>query len=146
MANTGKTNAKWIRVFVDDETPALRDISLDVTDVNMPIASNSTDVTGYSDGVINFTMGQPGQPISMTGIFSDTVDIGAHDVLSNIVNQSDPTVTVKVQIGIRKAPEATNPEYLGEFLCTDYTVNGDLTWNAAFVPGSTAAPVWGLYT
>ena len=59
---TGKTHARWIRVWCDDEVPTLRDISASVTDVTMPIASNTTDVTGYSDGVINFTMGQPGQP------------------------------------------------------------------------------------
>ena len=109
---TGKTNAKWIRVWVDDEVPTLRDISASTTDVTMPIASNNTDVTGYSDGVINFTMGQPGQPISMSGVFSNTADVGAHDVLSVIVNQATPTVTVKVQVGILAAPSGTDPTYV----------------------------------
>ena len=144
--STGKTNAKWIRVFCDDEVPTLRDISASVTDVTMPIASNNTDVTGYSDGVINFTMGHPGQPISMSGVFSNTADTGSHDVLSEIVNQSTPTVTVRIQIGILAAPSGTDPEYEGEFLCVDYTVNGDLTWNAEFIPGSSVAPLWQTFT
>ena len=143
---TGKTNAKWIRVWVDDEVPTIRDISPSVTDVTMPITSNNTDVTGYSDGVINFTMGQPGQPISMSGVFSNTGDTGSHDVLSVIVNQATPTVTVRIEVGILAAPSGTDPTYEGEFLCVDYTVNGDLTWNAEFIPGSSTAPTWGVYT
>ena len=143
---TGKTNAKWIRVWVEDEVPTLRDISASVTDVTMPISNNSTDVTGYSDGVINFTVGQPGQPISMSGIFSNTADVGAHDVLSVIVGQATPTVEVKIQVGILAAPSGTDPEYEGQYLCVDYTVNGDLTWNAEFLPGSSTAPLWATFT
>ena len=142
---TGKTNSRWIRVWVDDQVPALCDISDSVTDVTMPITSNSTDVTGYSDGVINFTMGQPGQPVSMSGVFNNAAS-KAHDVLLEIVNQATPTVTVRIEIGILAAPAGTDPTYEGEFLCTDYTVNGDLTWNAEFVPGSSTAPTWGVFT
>ena len=143
----GKTNAKWVRVWVDDTVPTLRDISLSCNSVTLPINSNNTDVTGYSDGVVNVTMGHPNQPVSMGGPFSDAAAVGSHTVLSAIVNQATPTVTVKVQIGILAAPSGTDPEYLGEFLCVDYNVNlDDMTWTAEFIPGSTAAPIWGTYT
>ena len=56
---TGKTNAKYIRVWVDDETNTPRDISSDVTNVDIPQRWNTADVTGYSDGVTNVTVGRP---------------------------------------------------------------------------------------
>ena len=143
---TGKTNARWIRVWVDDEVPTLRDISAAVNDVNMPWTVESSDVTGYSDGVINFTVGHPDTPITMSGDFSNTADTGAHDVLSAIVGQATPSVTVKIQVGILAAPSGTDPEYLGEFLCTEYSVDGSLKWNATFLKHGSSAPVWGNFT
>ena len=149
--NTGKTNARWIRVFVDDATAdnIARDISLDVTNVTIPINYSTADVTGYSDGVTNVTIGQPSMNVTMDGVFSNTALIGAHTVLSAIVGNNDDDAefspyTVTVQIGIRKAPEAGDPEFEGQFLCSEYTVNGDLTWNASFHPGSSTAPAWGV--
>ena len=143
---TGKTNAQHIRVWVEDEVPTLRDISASCSDVNMPITVANEDVTGYSDGVINFTVGQPDQPITMSGDFSNTASTGAHDVLSAIVGQATPSVAVKVQIGILAAPSGTDPEYLGEFHCTEYSVDGSLKWTATFLVSGSSAPVWGTYT
>ncbi len=143
---TGKTNARWIRVWVDDEVPTLRDISASVSDVNMPITVASEDVTGYSDGSINFTVGHPDQPITMSGDFSNTANTGAHDVLSAVVGQATPSISIKVQIGILAAPSGTDPEYTGEFLCTEYSVSGDLKWNATFLVSGSSAPAWGTYT
>lgn len=146
--NTGKSHSKFIRVWVDDDgVPTLRDISASVTSVTIPINFDSQDVTGYSDGVRNVTIGQPSMVVTMDGVFSNTALTGSHIVLSDIVGKTaDNTYTVKIQIGIRKVPEATDPEFLGEFYCTEYTVNGDLTWNATFQPGSSTAPLWGAYT
>ena len=146
--NTGNSHSKWIRVWVDDDgVPTLRDISADVTNVTIPINFDSQDVTGYSDGVRHVTIGQPSMVVAMDGVFSNTANTGSHIVLSAIVGKcADNTYTVKIQIGIRKAPEATDPEFLGEFYCTDYVVNGDLTWSATFQPGIGTAPLWGAYT
>ncbi len=143
---TGKTNAKWIRVFVDDTNPTLQDISAAVTNVDMPIGVNSSDVTGYSDGVINFTVGHTDQPITMSGVFSNLASTGAHTVLSAIALQATPTITVRVQIGILAAPSGSDPEYEGEYLLTQYDVHGDLTWDATFQPASSTAPVWQTFT
>ena len=149
--NTGKTNARWIRVFVDDATAAdtPRDISLDVTNVTIPINYATADVTGYSDGVINVTMGHPSMNVTMDGVFSNKGDDGAHTVLSSIVGKNDDIVdyspyTLTVQVGIRKAPENDDPEFEGLFLCNEYTVNGDLTWHASFHPGGSTTPAWGV--
>jgi hypothetical protein len=144
--STGKTNAKWIRVWVEDSGTTLRDISTDVTDVNMPITVASTDVTGYSDGVINFTVGQPDQPVTMSGHLNNTADTGSHIVLRGIVGQATPLISLRIQVGILAAPSGTDPEYEGEYLCTEYSLAGDLKWNATFLPGSSTAPDWDTFT
>ena len=140
---TGKTNARFITIDVDDSSPAVRDITPAVKSITMPINHDQNDVTGYSDGVHNVTLGHPDQPVSMSGDFDNTASTGAHTVLSGIVGQVSATVTITVQIGIRAAPTSGDPEYEGEFFCTSYTVNPDLTWDAEFMPGSSTAPAWG---
>ena len=149
-AFTGKSNAKWIRVWVEASDAGLEDISSDVTNVTIPIVFDNADVTGFSDGVRNVQIGHPSMDLTMDGVFNNTVDTGAHVVLSSIVGDTgaNSPYTVKIQIGIRKAPEATDPEFLGTdaYYCTAYTVNGDLTWNATFSPGTGTAPAWGAYS
>ena len=142
----GKTNAKFIRVFVTDEVPTLRNISPDVSNVDIPINYSTSDVTGYSDGVINVTKGHPSMNITMSGPFSDTADTGAHDVLSVISIQDTPAVAIKIQIGIMAAPSGTDPQFTGNFHCVSYEVHGDATWDAEFMPGSGTAPAWGTYS
>ena len=142
---TGKTNAKFIRVWVDDETAALKDISADVTNVDIPIAHEYADVSGYSDGVTNVTVGRPGNNVTMSGVFNNTADY-SHDVLSAILGFVTTKTTLKIQIGILAAPSGTDPEFLGEFYCVEYTVHGDLTWDASFMPAGSALGVWGGYT
>ncbi len=149
--NTGKSNAKWIRVFVENSSGGDQDISAAVTNVNIPINYSNEDVTGFSDGVINVSIGHPAMNVTMDGVFSNTASTGAHTVLSDIVGKTDDDsqnspYTVTVQIGIRKAPMTGDPEFEGVFLCTEYNVNGDLTWNASFQPGSGTAPAWGTAT
>ncbi len=144
---TGKTNSRWVRVWVDDEVPTLRDISASCDSVQLPWTVEDSDVTGYSDGVINVTVGRPDTPVTMSGPFSNTSPTGAHDVLSAIVGQATPTVSVKVQVGILAAPSGTDPEYTGEFHCTEYSVDlSSMTWNATFLKSGSSAPVWGTYS
>ena len=151
MANTGKTNARWIGVYVDDATADAesRDISLDVTNVTIPINYNTADVTGYSDGVVNVTVGHPSVNVTMDGVFSNKALTGAHTVLTQIVGQDGggavapyAPYTVLIKVGIRKVWEATMPSFTGQFICNEYTVNGDMTWHASFHPASTTLPGW----
>ncbi len=146
-ANTGKTNAKWIRVILEDSSGGDQDISAAVTNVNIPIIYAEQDVTGFSDGVTNVSIGHPGMNVTMDGVFSNTASTGAHIVLSGIVGKSDndsdnSPYTLTVRVGIRKAPESGDPEFEGVFYCLSYNVNGDLTWNATLQPGSGTAPAW----
>ena len=148
-ANTGKTHNRWTRVWVDDVAAGTaRDISTDVTSVDIPIVYETQDVTGYSDGVDNFQLGHPSVNITMSGNLNNTATTGSHIVLSGIVgivddDGSNAPYTVTVQYGIRKAPETGDPEFEGEFYCSEYNLSGDLTWTATFVPASSTLPAWG---
>ena len=147
--NTGKSHNRWTRVLVDSVTAgAAQDISPDVTSVDIPIIYATADVTGYSDEVDNFQLGHPSMNVTMSGHLSNTAGTGSHIVLSGIVGVVDEDAanapfTVTVRYGIRKAPEAGDPEFEGEFFCTEYNLSGDLTWTATFVPATSTAPLWG---
>jgi hypothetical protein len=142
---TGKTNAKYIRVWVDDETNTLRDISSDVTNVDIPQVWDQTDVSGYSDGVTNITVGRPGNNVTMDGVFNNAAN-KSHAVLDAIAGFVTTTTGLKIQIGILAAPSGTDPEWTGEYYCVEYSLAGDLTWHASFMPAGSSLGNWGTYT
>lgn len=141
---TGKTNAKHIVVYVDDSGATARDITPAVSNISgVGLEYAESDVTGYNDGVVNFTLGHPSSEIEITGPFDNTATTGAHTVFSGINGQQSATVTLTVQVGIRAAPTTGDPEFEGEYYCSRYVVNGDGTYNARLVPGSSTVPAWG---
>ena len=144
---TGKTNARWIKVLVEPlSATAQVDISADVTNIQQfGLRHEETDVTGYSNGVINFTLGHPESPIVLSGVLNNTATTGSHVVLSALEGNQAKTSTVTIQIGIKATPTSTDPEFEGEFYCSEYVLSGDngVTWSARFVPASSAVPAWG---
>jgi len=141
---TGKSNARWIRVYVDNSADAAQDISADVSNVSgAGLDYETSDVTGYSDGVKNFTIGHPSSEIEITGPFDNTATTGAHTVFTGIAGSMAATRTLTVQIGIRAAPTTGDPEFEGEYYCSKYVVGGDGTYSAMLVPASGTAPAWG---
>ena len=140
----GKTNAKFITIDIDDYADAVRDISLSITDVSIPVTFDTADVTGYSDGVTRITTGHANHPLTMTGVYDTEALVGAHTVLSRLVGVLETSTTITIQIGIRAAPVAGMPEYEGLFFCTSLVYSGDLTFTAEFVPATTVAPAWQL--
>jgi len=143
---TGKTNAKHIRVTLDSAavTPVARDISASVSNISgVGLVYNEQDVTGYSDGVINFTLGHPSSEIEISGPMSNLADTGAHTVLSARAGYQVNTATLTIQIGIRAAPTTGDPEFEGEYYVSSYVVNGDGTYTSRLVPASGTVPAWG---
>ena len=139
---SGTTNAKHITIDIDDYANVIRDISAGITDISIPITSDTMDTTGYSDGVINATMGLPNQPLTMTGVFDTTLLTGAYTVLSRLVAVLATSTTITVQIGILTAPTGGDPEYEGLFFCNSLIFGNDLTFVAEFVPATSTAPEW----
>lgn len=143
---TGKTNARYIRVSFDDTGGTARDISASVSNISGVGLENQTDdVTAYSDGVRNFTLGHPTSEIDITGPLNNTASTGGHTVFSAINNApySQDSYTLTVQIGIRAVPTNGDPEWEGEYLLSSYMVNGDGTYTAHVVPATATAPAWG---
>jgi len=141
---TGKTNSRFIRVLVDDSGASARDISAAVSNVSgVGLDHETAEVTGYSDGVKNFTLGHPSSEIEITGPFDNTATTGAHTVFTGIAGSMAATRTLTVQVGIKAAPTTGDPEFEGEYYCASYVVGGDATYTARMVPGSGTAPAWG---
>jgi len=143
-SQTGKTNARHIRVYLDDVGASARDISASVSNISgVGLVFDEQNVTCYSDGVVNFVLGHPSSEIEITGPYSDTADIGAHIVFSNRVGYITTTATLTVQIGILAAPLSTDPEFEGEYFVSSYLISGDGTYTARLVPASATVPAWG---
>lgn len=143
---TGKTNARYIRVSLDDTAGSAQDLSASISSITgVGLENQQDDVTAYSDGVINFTLGHPSAEVDISGPLNNTATTGAHTVLSAISNApySQDSYTLTVQFGIRAAPTTGDPEFEGEYLVTSYIVNGDGTWTAHLVPATATAPAWG---
>ncbi|MFQ5433845.1 MAG: hypothetical protein ACE5FD_03125 [Anaerolineae bacterium] len=140
----GKTNARWIRVSVDDSGGTPRDISSDVTNIDgSGLTYDETDVTGYSDGWHNVTLGHPDATVTITGPFNNTASTGSHTVFSGIVGLQSATITLTVQVGIKAAPTTGDPKWEGEYYCTSYLVNGDATYTAVLRPAGSTVAAWG---
>ena len=72
--NTGRTNVKWIQVFLSNSSGILTEITAYVKTIGtVGLTFDTTDVTAYSDLVKNFTVGQPGAPITISGPFDTTL-------------------------------------------------------------------------
>lgn len=141
---TGKTNSRFIRVFMDDSGGSARDISASVSNVSsVGLTYGETNVTAYSDGVVNFTLGTPTADVELSGPFNNTASTGSHTVFSGINGLMTATYTLTVEIGIRAVPTTGDPSFGGEYYCANYRVNGDGTWTARLVPASATAPAWG---
>ena len=139
---TGKTNVSHITVLIDDYADDQRDISLGVTDVNIPQTWDETDVSGYSDGVTNITVGVPNKPLTLSGVFDSTLLVGSQTVLSRVVGDIYTARTVVVQVGIRAAFAGGDPYYTGVFFCSSLVYSSDMTYVAEFIPATTTAPAW----
>jgi len=138
---TGKTSARYIRVSFNSQ-----DISASVSDISgVGLDYEQQDVTAYSDGVKNFTLGHPSAEIDISGPLNNTATTGGHTVFSAIANApyTSDSYTLTVQFGIRAAPTGTDPEFEGAYQLQSYIVNGDATYTAHLVPATATAPAWG---
>ena len=143
---TGKTNARWITIDLDDSAGAVKDITTGVLDISgVGLTYEESDVTGYSDGVKNFTLGHPSSEIDLTCTVDNTAAVGAYTVCAGIVGDqgANSPFTLTVQFGIRATPAGGDPEFEGEYYCSSLVMNGDGTFTARLVPGSATAPAFG---
>ena len=144
-AQTGRTVNRYITVKIHDSGGTLRTIPINSIN-GVGLEYETIDVTAWSDAVKGALQGMPSAEIEISGPFETTV----HGYLSGIVGGFTP-LTLDVQVGIRHAWEAGEPQFgitsttANGYLCTAYTVNlADMTFTAKFSPYSgSAAPAWG---
>lgn len=145
-AQTGRTNAKHIGVWVDNSSGTLTDLSAYTNTVgSVGVTYDTQDVTAFSDGVKNVVIGQPGAPLTLGGPI-DTVII-TH--MAAIVGLSTP-LTLDLRFGIRQAWLAGEPQFgitsssTSGYLCTSFTIDPSAnTWTAQFDVFGPTMPAFG---
>lgn len=149
-ANTGRTNAKHITVKLDNPAGSLTDITAYVSSVGtVGLTHDTTDVTAYSDGAKNVTIGQPSAQLSISGPFDTTM----HTQMTGYSNglQTDGSgLSMDIQIGIRHAWESGEPQFgitgsaTAGYQLVNYSVDsGGMTWSAVLDVFGATAPAWG---
>ncbi len=139
----GKTNARWITVSVEDNTPTARDITASVASISgFGLTYETQDVTGYSDGWTNVTLGHPSGTVTVSGPVDNTADIGSHIVFSAIAGNQSTTHELVVDVGIMEAPGNPDPRWTADYYCSEYTVNDDATYNATLEPAGGTVGAW----
>jgi hypothetical protein len=148
---TGRTNAKWIQVFLDNSAGVLTEITAYVSSVGtLGLTYDTTDVTAYGDFVKNFTVGQPGAPLSITGPFDTTLYaqlIGYS--AAGLQTSSNDALSFDVRIGIQHAWTTGEPTFgiteskTSGYQITSYVVDtSSMTWTATLEVLGSAAPNW----
>ena len=148
-ANTGRTNAKHIKIYLDNSGGTLTDLSAYGIEIGqVGLNHETTDVTAFSDGVRNITIGRPEAPLQWSGPF-DTV-LHAHMValLAAVAAGTNSPLSLDIRVGIRHAWEDGEPQFgitqsaTSGYLLHSYTTDG-VTWSAQFDVFGPTAPAWG---
>ncbi len=143
-ANTGRTNAKHIGFFLDASNGTLTDLTAYTKSIGtVGLTFEEQDVTAYSDGVKNVTIGRADAPLSVTFQW-DTV------VFAHLIALSRTTpLTLDIRFGIRHAWEAGEPVFgitssaTSGYLLKDLTAT-DTEITASFVVFGPTAPDWAV--
>jgi len=154
-AQTGRTNQKWVSFNIDDSAGTLRTIPVDSIN-GVGLTYDEVELTAFQDAIKGVLPAHPDVAIAITGPFDTTAAntagtlSGSHTILSAI-NGAQTPLTLDVQVGIRHAWEAGEPQFgitssaTSGCLCFDYQVDvnaGKYSAKFRMFPGS-SAPAWG---
>ena len=145
-ANTGRTQVKHVTVKLDNSAGTLTDISAYVDNVgSVGLEYETQDVTAYSDGVRNVVIGRPSAPLAISGPFDTTMHAQAISI-----NGVTTPLSLDIQIGIRHAWEAGEPQYgismsaTSGYFMHDYKVDINANrWSAKLDVFGPTTPAWG---
>lgn len=134
-----KFHGKNTKVYIWDT--AWRDVSGDVTSVEIGGQADTVDVAGFGAASKTYVVGLTDGQIRIQASYNDTATTGIHQVLSDQVGSI---------LGIRIGPggsAAGTPGYLGSVILSEYSVSSGIgaavSVTANLVPESTTPPVWG---
>lgn len=150
-AQSGRTNAKFITVMLDNAAGTLTDISAYVSSVGtVGLVYDTTDATAFSDGTKNVTIGQAGAPLQFSGpvdttIITQLTGYAAHGGLT-----AGGGLSLDIRFGIRQAWVSGEPQFgitgsasIGYVLKSFTIDSGGMLWTATFDVMGATAPAWG---
>lgn len=147
-AQTGRTVSKWVAFKIDDSGGTLRSIAVDSIN-GVGLTYDESEVTAFFDAVKNVLPNHPDVQITITGPFDNTASTGSHTVLSG-VNGGNTPLSMDIQIGMRQAWEAGEPQFgitsssTSGMLVTNYTVDmTTMKYTANIRVMGPTAPAWG---
>jgi len=151
MAVAGKTVVeRGFRFTMTDSVPTERDLSGDLVRASVSgigLIYEEADMTGVSNGVVNFLANHPSSSISATFILNDTATTGAHTVIQTVLGS---TTVLALRFGAAgAAPASGNPEWGGTYLVSSEVASfdgGKAVVNVTFVAGSATVPAWTTVT
>jgi hypothetical protein len=137
-------------VKLDDSAGTLRTFANgDIISVDVPLATDQHDVTGFGDAGHKVINGQQRTSVSLRGYVTTTVLVGTHTVIKGAF-QAGTQVTFRVAVGNNTAPVVgTDPEFSGEFYVESYQpmleTGKAVMFTATLKPAvGTPAPSWGV--
>lgn len=135
-------------VKMDDSGGTLRAFANgDLISVDVPVATDQFDVTGFGDVGHKVINGQQRTAVTLRGYLTTTALVGTHPVVQGAFQAGVP-VTLKVAVGQNAAPVTGDPEYSGEFYVESYQPTLEtgkaVTFTATLKPAlGSPAPAWG---
>ena len=153
---TGRTVSKFTKFVIGDSGNVLRSIPINTLSV-VGVEYDEEDLTAWQDAVKGALSNMPDAPIEFGGPFDTSAAVavanlsGSHTVLS-VLNGLLVPRTIDIQIGIRQAWEAGEPQFgisqtaTSGYIITKYNVDlSSMTYSAKAVlyPGS-ALPAWDI--
>lgn len=118
----------------------------DIRSVDLGLAYDQFDVTGFGDDVHQFINGQLNAPVTIQGYLTTTATIGTHTLFNGAL-ASGSTIALEVQIGNNATPTTGDPKYTGNFIVESYrpsiTNGGAIMFTATLKPATGTAPAWG---
>lgn len=143
-AQTGRTHAKHIQVYLDDSGGTLTDITAGVNTVGtVGLTAETEDRTNWSDGIKNIVIGQPTASLTIGGAWNTVI----HSHMTGIDRTGVP-LSLDIRVGIRHAWESGEPQFgitsssSSGYLCVGYTTDF-ATWSATLDVFGVTAPAWG---
>ena len=136
---TGRTNLKYVSVFVDNSSGTLTDLSAYLnTAGTFGLTYPEQDVTGISNAIQNVTIGRPSAPLTLVWKFDSVVM--AH---FNALDRNTP-LTIDIRIGVRHAWEAGEPCFgitssaTSGYVLKDLTTDGEIITTTFNIFGAVA--------
>lgn len=137
-----KFHGRALQVWIDDSSAAERELSGDVSSIDVPLDYDSAEVTGFGNSSKNYVLGNPDSAIVMEGQINSDAN-KSHAVLSGLLGGTTPRTLIVDAAG----STAGNPRISGEVLLTSYeptlSVDAHAGYRASFVPADATGMAWG---